>query len=80
MSILSVILDLSFILLFASSLALTIRLRSGGIKVSFALLVIVGLLIMALVSVGRFVIILLGTVLLLATLVILLIAGLSRRM
>ena len=65
MSVLTVIVDIAAVLLVTSLVALIIRSRGQAGKVNIALLIVVGILIMALVSMGKLI-----TGLLVATIVL----------
>jgi len=74
MSLLSVISDLALVLALASLVAFLIRIRKQeAIKVNVVLLLIVGLLVLTLISMGQFTLRLLGAVFFLTILVSLLI-------
>ena len=67
MSLFSLLVDLFVLLVVVGLAALVVRLRNvGGVKLNLALLLIVGVLVLTVLSLGKLVAIMLGAILLLA--------------
>lgn len=67
MSLLSLFVDLFVLLVVVGLVALVVKLRNvGGVKFNLALLVIVGVLVLTVLSLGKLVAIMLGIILLLS--------------